>query len=300
MIFLRKLLREPLAHFIVLGALVFSMFQFAADRSNLQEGKIVVTRGKIEQLVTGFSRTWNRPPTRPELDGLVEDYIREEVLYREALAMGLDKDDTIVRRRMRQKLEFLTSDASAIVAPTEQDLQRWLNRNPEMFRVEPAIAFSQIYFNSGRLGEPAFTIASKALAQLGDAGQRSGSVELGDATMLPSEMALSSVSEIGRVFGDDFARQVAQLAPGHWMGPVQSTYGWHLVRVSEHTEGGSRPLSEVRESVQREWQAARSREVVDSTYARLRGKYVVAIEGPQPQPNAKVPTADTANAAQRP
>lgn len=300
MIFLRKLLREPLAHFIVLGALVFSMFQFAADHSDLQEGKIVVTRGKIEQLVTGFSRTWNRPPTRPELDGLVEDYIREEVLYREALAMGLDKDDTIVRRRMRQKLEFLTSDASAIVAPTEQDLQRWLNRNPEMFRVEPAIAFSQIYFNSGRLGEPAFTIASKALALLGDAGQRSGSVELGDATMLPSEMALSSVGEIGRVFGDDFARQVAQLAPGHWMGPVQSTYGWHLVRVSEHTEGGSRPLSEVRESVQREWQAARSREVVDSTYARLRGKYVVAIEGPQPQANAKVPTADTANAAQRP
>ena len=108
MILLRKLLREPLAHFLVLGALVFTMFQFAADRSDLQDGKIVVTRGKIEQLVTGFSRTWNRPPTRPELDGLVEDYIRDEVLYREALAMGLDKDDTIVRRRMRQKLEFLT------------------------------------------------------------------------------------------------------------------------------------------------------------------------------------------------
>lgn len=145
MILLRKLLREPLAHFLVLGALVFAMFQFAADRSDVQDGKIVVTRGRIEQLVTGFSHTWNRPPTRPELDGLVEDYIRDEVLYREALAMGLDKDDTIVRRRMRQKLEFLTSDASAIVAPTEQDLQRWLNRNPDMFRVEPAVAFSQIY-----------------------------------------------------------------------------------------------------------------------------------------------------------
>ena len=108
---IRKLLREPLVHFLVLGAVVFAIFQFAADRSDVQEGKIVVTPGKIEQLVTGFSRTWRRPPTRQELDGLVEDYIRDEVLYREALAMGLDKDDTIVRRRMRQKLEFLTGDA---------------------------------------------------------------------------------------------------------------------------------------------------------------------------------------------
>src|SRR6476660_9179084 len=109
------------------------MNQFAADRSDVQDGRIVVTRGKIAQLVTGFSRTWNRPPTGPELDGLVEDYLRDEVLYREALAMGLDKDDTIVRRRMRQKFEFLTSDASAIVEPTEQDLQRWLERNADMF-----------------------------------------------------------------------------------------------------------------------------------------------------------------------
>ena len=300
MVLLRRLLREPLAHFLVLGALVFGMFQFAADRSDVQDGKIVVTRGKIEQLVTGFSRTWNRPPTRPELDGLVEDYIRDEVLYREALAMGLDKDDTIVRRRMRQKLEFLTSDASAIVAPTEQDLQRWLNRNPDMFRVEPAIAFSQIYFNPVRPGEPAFTVASKALAQLGRAGERSTFTGLGDATMLPGEMALSSVGEVGRVFGDDFARQVAQLTPGHWTGPVQSGYGWHLVRVSEHTEGGSRPLSEVREAVQREWQAARSREVVDSTYGKLRGKYTVVVEGAQPQADANMPSGNTANAAQQP
>ena len=297
MILLRKVLREPLAHFLVLGALVFAMFQFAADRSDVQEGKIVVTRGKIEQLVTGFSRTWNRPPTRPELDGLVEDYIRDEVLYREALAMGLDKDDTIVRRRMRQKLEFLTSDASAIVAPTEQDLQRWLDRNPDTFRVEPAIAFSQIYFNSGRPGEPALTAASKTLAQLGRMGEHSTTAELGDATMLPGEMTLSSVVEVGRVFGDDFARQVAQLSPGHWAGPVQSSYGWHLVRVSEHTEDGSRPLSEVREAVQREWQAARSREVVNSTYGKLRGKYTVVVEDAQPQADAKV---QSANAAQRP
>jgi len=287
-------------HFLVLGAVVFAIFHFAADRNDVQEGKIVVTPGKIEQLVTGFARTWHRPPTRQELDGLVEDYIRDEVLYREALAMGLDKDDIIVRRRMRQKLEFLTGDASAIVAPTDQDLQTWLNRNPDKFRVEPAVAFSQIYFKPGRHGENASTAASKALAQLGRAGEYSAAADLGDATMLPREMALSSVGEIGRVFGDDFARQVAQLQPGQWTGPVQSGYGWHLVRVTEQAEGKSRPLAEVQEAVKREWQAARSKEVVDSTYGKLRGKYLVVVEGSPPQDQATLPSGGVANAAQRP
>ncbi len=293
---LRKVLREPLTHFLVLGAVVFGLFQLVADRGDVQDSTIVVTRGRIAQLVTGFSRTWNRPPTQPELDGLVEDFIRDEVLYRSALAMGLDRDDTIVRRRMRQKLEFLTGDASAIVAPTEQDLQRWLNRNPDMFRVEPAVAFTQVYFNAARAGEPAATAAAKALAQLGRPGAHVPD-GLGDATQLPREMALSGVSEVGRVFGDDFARQVASLQPGHWTGPVQSGYGWHVVRVSERAEGRSRPLSEVRDAVQREWQAARSREVVDAAYAKLRARYAIAVEGAQPHADANARSATTANAA---
>src|SRR5437868_11449073 len=131
MIAIRKLLHEPLLHFVALGAVVFALFQLAGDRGEASEGKIVVTSGKIEHLVAGFSRTWRRPPTAVELDGLVEDYVREEVFYREAVAIGLDKDDTIVRRRMRQKLEFLTGDASAIVAPTDQELQAWLDHNPD-------------------------------------------------------------------------------------------------------------------------------------------------------------------------
>jgi parvulin-like peptidyl-prolyl isomerase len=214
--------------------------------------------------------------------------------------MGLDKDDTIVRRRMRQKLEFLTSDASAVVAPTDQDLQSWLDRNPDKFHVEPAVAFSQIYFKPDRQGEPASTAASKALAQLNRTGQRSPIAELGDATMLPRDMALSSASEVARVFGDDFARQVAQLEPGLWIGPVQSGYGWHLVHVSKRTEGGSRPLAEVREAVQREWYGARSKDIVDSTYGKLRGKYSIVIEDAQLKAAAKSRPGALANAAQRP
>jgi hypothetical protein len=296
---IRKFLREPLVHFIALGALVFLLFHFNANRDEAPDSKIVVTPGKIEQLVTGFTRTWHRPPTRQELDGLAEDHIREEVLYREALAMGLDKDDTIVRRRMRQKLEFLTEEASAAALPTDRELQSWLDQHPDKFRVEPAIAFSQVYFNASRRGETAFATASKVLLKLNREGKVVAKSEFGDATMLPGEMALTSVGEVGSVFGNDFARQVAQLEPGHWTGPVQSSYGWHLVRVSERTEGGSRPLSEVREAVRREWQAARNKEVVDSTYSKLREKYVVVVEAPKPQANGVSESGNVANAAQR-
>ena len=279
---MRRVLREPLVHFLALGALVFAVFHLAADRGGSQEGRIVVTAGKIEQLATGFSRTWRRAPTRRELDGLIEDHVREEVFYREALALGLDKDDSIVRRRMQQKLEFMAGDTSVLASPTDRDLQAWLDLHPDKFRVEAGVAFSQIYFKSGREGENAQAAASRTLVQLDRRQGHFDPAQLGDATALPREMALSSVDEIARVFGDDFARQVARLEPGRWSGPVPSGYGWHLVRVGERSEGGSKALAEVREAAQREWLAARNKELVDSTYARLRGKYSIVIEGTQP------------------
>ena len=294
-----KFLREPLVHFLALGAVVFLLFHFNANRDAPQEDKIVVNRGKVEHLVTGFSGIWHRPPSQQELDGLVEDYIREEVLYREALAMDLDKDDTIVRRRMRQKIEFLTEDASAVAAPTDQDLQSWLDKHPEEFRIEPAIAFSQVYFNASRRGESASAAASKALAQLNGAGKNIAAPELGDTTMLPHELPLSSVGEVARVFGDEFARQIAQLEPGRWVGPVQSGYGWHLVHVSERTKGRSRLLLEVREAVRREWMAARRKEIADAIYSKMREKYAVVVEGPRPQADATAQSGNVANAMQR-
>jgi PPIC-type PPIASE domain len=297
---IRKFLREPLVHFLALGAVVFLLFHFTVNRDEPQDGKIVVTPGKVEQLVTGFSRTWYRPPTQQELDGLVEDYIREEVLYREALAMRLDKDDTIVRRRMRQKLEFLTEDTTAAALPTDQDLQSWLDKHPDKFRVEPKMAFSQVYFNASRRGENVSAAALKVLAQINSVGNSVAAVELGDPTMLPHELPLARVDEIASVFGDEFAQQIAQLETGRWAGPVQSGYGWHLVYVSERTEGRSRPLSEVREAVQREWLAGRRKEIIDSTYSKLREKYVVVVEAPRPQADVASQSGNVANAAQRP
>ncbi|MEA3070016.1 MAG: hypothetical protein QOD29_1462 [Alphaproteobacteria bacterium] len=287
-------------HFLALGALVFLLFHLTIDRGETQDGKIVVTRGKVEQLVTGFSRTWQRLPTQEELDGLVEDSIREEVFYREALAMGLDKDDTIVRRRMRQKLEFLTEDTAAAAPPTDADLQGWLDKHPDKFRVEPTLAFSQVYFNASHAGDNASAAASKVLAQLDSAGDSVAAAELGDTTMLPHQFPLSRVDEIASVFGDEFARRIAQLEGGRWIGPIQSGYGWHIVYVSERTEGRPKPLSEVREAVQRDWLAARRKEIIDATYSKLREKYAVVVEGLPPQADARSHSGRVANTVQRP
>ena len=300
MVLIQKLLREPLMHFLALGALVFFLFHLTTDRGETQDGKIVVTRGKVEQLVTGFSRTWQRLPTQEELDGLVEDSIREEVLYREALAMRLDKDDTIVRRRMRQKLEFLTEDTAAAAPSTDADLQGWLAKHPDKFRVEPTLAFSQVYLNATHAGDNASAAASKVLAQLDSAGESVAAAELGDTTMLPHQFPLSRVDEIASVFGDEFARRVAQLEGGRWIGPIQSGYGWHIVYVSERTEGRPKPLSEVRDAVQRDWLAARRKEIIDATYSKMREKYAVIVEGLAPQADARSKSGRVANTVQRP
>ena len=287
-------------HFLALGALVFLLFHLTTDRGETQDGKIVVTRGKVEQLVTGFSRTWQRLPTQEELDGLVEDSIREEVLYREALAMRLDKDDTIVRRRMRQKLEFLTEDTAAAAPSTDADLQGWLDKHPDKFRVEPTLAFSQVYLNATHAGDNASAAASKVLAQLDRSGESVAAAELGDTTMLPHQFPLSRVDEIASVFGDEFARRVAQLEGGRWIGPIQSGYGWHIVYVSERTEGRPKPLSEVRDAVQRDWLAARRKEIIDATYSKMREKYAVIVEGLAPQADARSKSGRVANTVQRP
>lgn len=275
---MKKLLHEPLVHFLMLGAAVFLLFRLAATPGVPADGRIVVASGKIEQLVTAFVRTWQRPPTVQELDGLIEDHVRDEVLYREALAMGLDKDDTVIRRRLRQKFEFLAEDAATASPPSDPDLQAWLDRNPDKFRSDPKLALRQVYVSVSRRGADATKEAERLLARLNTTGEKAAASELGDTTLLPHELALSSAGEIARVFGDRFAQAVAGMEPGRWSGPVRSGYGLHLVYVSERAASGPRPLAEVRDEVQREWLAARRREMADARYSRLRERYTVVIE----------------------
>jgi hypothetical protein len=150
-----KFLRDPLLHFLLLGATLFGGFALVGDRTSERAGQIVVTPGHIEHLLVSFTRTWQRPPTAPELAGLIDNYIREEVLYREAVAMSLDRDDTIVRRRLRQKLEFLTEETAEMAPPSDTDLQAFLQQHPDAFRVEPRLAFQHVYLRRDRRGAAA-------------------------------------------------------------------------------------------------------------------------------------------------
>jgi hypothetical protein len=279
---MKKILREPLFHFLIIGFSLFIFFRFTSDQTGPQysggsSDRIVVTSGRIDQFIVGFTRTWQRLPTDKELKGLIEDYVRDEIYYREALALGLDRDDTIVRRRMRQKLEVLTEDIAQANPPTDEELQAYLQKNPEEFRKELQIAFRHVYVNSDRRGNSAEPDAVKILQQL-----RSGMNPdtLGDIFLMENDVSLSRRSEISRLFGEEFAEKLIDLKPqtGKWVGPIRSGYGLHLVRISKRTEGYLPELAEIRDTVEREWQAARTKQVKDETYRQLRERYTVVVE----------------------
>jgi hypothetical protein len=276
-----QLLREPLVHFLLLGATLFGVFALVGERGNTRPGQIVVTPGHIEHLTVSFTRTWQRPPTAPELAGLIEDYIREEVLYREAVAMGLDRDDTIVRRRLRQKLEFLTEEAAETAAPADAELEAFLQQHADAFRVEPRLAFRHVYLSRERRGDTIDAAARELLVQLTTDAATMDTAALGDPFLLPHAFVLLSRNEIMRLFGDAFATQLQHLEPGRWAGPLESAYGLHLVFVHERTDGRLPALDEVRQAVQREWLTARRKEVNEQFYQRLRARYTVVVEQPQ-------------------
>jgi hypothetical protein len=276
---MRKLLREPLAHFLVLGAGLFLLFSIVGDSDDRPTGgTIVVSAAKAAQLEEIFTRTWQRPPTEEELDGLIEDHIREEVYYREALAMGLDRDDTIVRRRLRQKLEFFTDDLVAAVDPTEEQLASYLDEHADAFRLPSRVSFQQIYFSRDRRGEQATRDAESLLARLNESSSHVDTTPVGDELMLPGEYDLIPEPEVTRLLGSEFAAALAGLPVGGWSGPVESGFGLHLVLIHERQPASLPALAEVRQAVEREWRNVRRKETTELFYGGLRERYEVSVE----------------------
>ena len=282
-IILRKLIREPLFHFLLLGAVIFFLAGRVRSSSIGNEGKIVVTQSEIESMAVGVSRTWMRPPTQEEMQGLVDDYIREEVLYREARNMGLDQDDVIVRRRMRQKFEFLAEDVATRRSPTDQELEAYLEQHLDKFREEPTFSFEHIFLSREKHGASTEADAKALLSQLsGNDKERAIDIEkMGDAFLLPSRFEKISASATARLFGDNFARQVTKIDLGGWAGPMESSYGLHLVRVNARILGAAPPLANVRDSVVRDFLNDRRKHELDVQYARLRARYAVVVEPPE-------------------
>jgi len=279
---MKRILKEPLLHFLLLGAALFIAYSLIAKPgSGGAPGKINVTVGQIEHLAAGFAKTWQRPPTDAELKGLVDDWVREEIATREAVAMGLDKDDSVIRRRLRQKLEFVSDDIAAQTKPTDADLNAYLQAHPESFRVEPRITFSQVYLDPTKHGQHLARDAAQLLAKLQQAGGKVDTSTLGDSILLEHSFQSAPTGEVSRQFGEKFAAALAGLAPGQWQGPIESGYGVHLVYVNERTAARAPALAEVRDTVQREWVNAQRLDGNARFYQELLKRYTVTIEAVQ-------------------
>jgi parvulin-like peptidyl-prolyl cis-trans isomerase-like protein len=283
------LLREPLLQFLVLGAALFGLFHLVDKRRAEQPATIVVSSARIANLADGFARTWQRQPSREELQGLVDDYIRDEVFYREGRAAGLDRDDVIIRRRVRQKMEFLAEDLS-LPEPTEEQLAAYLKSNPERFRTEDRLTFRHVFLSATRR---ASTIDSDS-RQLADVLARTGgaaeATSLGDPFLLGDEFHALSQNDVASIFGDGFARRIFVMEQGHWQGPVSSSFGQHFVYINERIPGSLPPLDAVRQAVVREWSNERRLKAEQKLYGSLRDRYEIVVEAPLAQ-SAQVETS---------
>ena len=270
-------LREPLVHFLAIGALLFLVFSWRGG-GGPSSNRIVITPGQIDSMVAGFTRTWQRPPTDQELKGLLDDYVREEMATREAMALGLDRDDTVIRRRLRQKLEFVAEDTFDAAPATEAELQAWLDAHPDAFKTDAQVAFRQVYLSPDRRGAAVDADARALLARLSAAGPSAATDHVGDALMLPGDVSRSSRTDVARQFGDDFADAILKVEPGRWTGPIRSGYGLHLVFVRERRDERLPPLAEVRQVVEREFLSDRRKRRLNDMYEQMLARYRVTVE----------------------
>jgi hypothetical protein len=273
------LIREPLAHFLVIGAAIFALYGLIADRPPADAGnRIEITAGDIEQLRATFVNKWQRPPTADELRGLIERQIRETVLYREALAMGLESDDTIIKTRLAQKLEFLTEDIAAARKPTDSELAAFFAAHPERYLVPERLSFSQLYFNASKRSS-AQDEAARVLVQLRDGSADMASRQLGDQTLLEDRYAGKTPQEIDQTFGGNFAKTLLAVKGTGWQGPIASAYGWHLVRIDQRAPEHAPALADVREQVQRDWLFEQQQQANEAVYRQLRKRYDIVVAG---------------------
>jgi hypothetical protein len=275
---LKRLSREPLVHFLALALLIFAAHGLLRGDADHPD-KIVVSASKIEQMATVFTKTWQRSPTADELKGMIDDYVKEEVLVRQALELGLDRDDTVVRRRLRQKIEFLNAADAVPVTVTDPELEAYLAANPAAFATDAKLAFEQLFLNPARHGD---TMARDAVALLAElrSNDMADPASLGDASLLPATVQLTSKAAIDQMFGGALADGLEKAPLGQWTGPLTSSFGLHLVRVTEHRPGRVPQLADIRDEVAREWENARRSELEQQRFGELLARYEVSVEAP--------------------
>ena len=274
---MRKLITEPLLHFLLIGAGLFTLngLREAKQPEENRADRIEVTAAVIERLRSGYERQFGQAPDASELQGLVTAHIREEVLYREALALGLDRADTIVRRRLAQKMEFLTDDVASAAEPDEATLRVFFEQNAARYAKPAQVSFRHVYFSQEKRGAKGEAAASESLAAL---AKGASDEAMGDAFLHGFEFAARDAQEITALFGGGFAAQIAVLPVDEWRGPVASSYGLHLVRVVARGAAQPAGFDSVRTTVVRDFNEERRRTVNREVFEKLRERYQVTVD----------------------
>jgi hypothetical protein len=274
-----QFLKEPLVHFAIAGAILFAGYQWV-NRDQVQTSGVEPLRigeGEVRWLSETWSNQWLRPPTASELKGLIAEFVKEELLAREALEMGLDQGDTIVRRRLAQKLTFLVEDTTRLVEPTEEELRQFHATNAATFAMPATVTFTQVFFNATDR-KAAASDARAALAKLTAEGNSNAGATLGDRLLIEGDLRDVDEATVSGMFGPDFAREVFALRPGVWSGPIKSGYGVHLILLTDASAAKPRPFEEVRDEVLREWRRETEETAQRDYIARLREKYGVILD----------------------
>ncbi len=281
-------LKEPLLHFLLIGAGLFLLYGLQADDAAEQPNRIVFTEADTDRIISLWERKWQRLPNQQELLGLIESQIREEVLYREALAMGLDEGDSVVRRRMAQKMEFISNDLASLAEPSDDQLQSYLDTHAEKFAIPGRITFSQIYLNADKRGDQVRADAEKLLAEISHLSADVDISTAGDPFMGGYTHENLADFGVSRLFGKAFGKRIFELPVGEWSGPVESGYGLHLVHVDSRTDSTTPTLQQVRDKVRDEWLVEQRHKSNNALYGELRKRYEIIIERPATKPLNRV------------
>lgn len=277
------ILREPLLHFLVAGAVLFAIYaainRGAVDSDEADGSRIVVGPTEIQAIESRWQNQWGREPTPAELTDLVNDYVREEALYRQAVAMGLDRDDTIVRRRMAQKMTFLIEGVAVEQSPSESTLRAWLADNQARYQQPAAVSFRHVYFSADRRGQSAADDARALLKQLdGLADDDDAIAAAGDRFMLKDAYDTITRQELSYLLGDEFADAVFALESGDWRGPVASSFGEHLVYVHRHDDARAADFDQVADRVASDWMRDQAQTADKEAMRELLKTYQVELD----------------------
>lgn len=272
-----KYFRDPFIHFLIIGALLFTVYEVINDGTD-QEGKLIsVTQGQIYSLIAKFEKTWGRPPQSGELKALIDELVLDEIYYRQALALGIDRDDALIRKRLRQKMEFYTEVDSENLHPSEGELQQFFSENADDYRLEDHYSLRQLFLSTNRSEAD----LERRVEQMKN-GLASGELPDADSSLLPSSFSLAGKREIVRHLGLDFYNKLEGLDTNKWIGPIESSMGMHFVFISERLEGGMPELGKIRDSVTKDWRYRRSLEMRERLNERLLAEYAINVEWPVP------------------